>query len=98
MIIELSRYGHFISATNRRLARHIPTDCNILFFVLFLFFVLLQTNCFSASPTFEDANSELPGVMDGSTDTGDFDGDGDLDVLLTGSINRRNLYISDLSK
>jgi len=33
---------------------------------------------------FYDLNIELPGVYDGSADWGDYDNDGDLDVLLTG--------------
>lgn len=47
---------------------------------------------------FVDINAGLPGVVYGSTSWGDFDNDGDLDLLLTGSPNGGGSFISHIYK
>ncbi|MDI6804047.1 MAG: FG-GAP-like repeat-containing protein [Bacteroidota bacterium] len=47
---------------------------------------------------FVDINAGLPGVVYGSTSWGDYDNDGDLDLLLTGSPNGGGSFISRVYK
>lgn len=46
------------------------------------------------SGSFTDANAGLPGVKNSSSVWGDYDGDGDLDILLTGFLNGFSTQIS----
>jgi PKD repeat protein len=52
--------------------------------VLVFLFILTAINLWSQ--TFTDSGISLPGVYDGSCAWGDYDNDGDLDVLLTGGL------------
>jgi hypothetical protein len=59
-----------------------------------LFIILLTLICLLSSQTFTDIEAELPGVAWSSVDWGDYDNDGDLDILLTGYY--RNTLISKI--
>ncbi|MFQ5823329.1 MAG: FG-GAP-like repeat-containing protein [bacterium] len=53
-------------------------------FFIFLLFLLFEQHIYGQSQDFTDINAQLIGVMSGSVRWGDYDNDGDLDLLLMG--------------
>ena len=54
------------------------------FYLLPVAFILISLNAYPQTQTFTEIPANIPGYSHGATDWGDYDNDGDLDVLICG--------------